>query len=251
MNQTTSWNPDSYSKTARFVADLGEPLLQLLDPKPGEVILDLGCGDGALTEKIAAAGSVVIGVDASVAQLRASRKRSLDVLLMDGQRLAFSKPFDAVFSNAALHWMKHPKLVAAGVAKCLKPGGRFVGEFGGKGNVDSIRAALHNGLRKRSTDPWVVDPWYYPSAEEYSELLSKFGFTVEYTELIPRPTKLPGDIVAWLEVFAQPFTNSLPEAKRDSFLKQVRTELEPRLRKADGSWFADYVRLRFKAVAGR
>ncbi|HEV8724324.1 MAG TPA: class I SAM-dependent methyltransferase [Candidatus Binatia bacterium] len=139
MNQTTSWNPDSYSKTARFVSDLGEPLLQLLDPKPGEVILDLGCGDGALTEKITVAGSVVIGVDASLAQLRASRKRSLDVLLMDGQRLAFRKPFDAVFSNAALHWMKHPELVAAGVANCLKPGGRFVGEFGGKGNVESIR----------------------------------------------------------------------------------------------------------------
>jgi trans-aconitate methyltransferase len=250
MSQTTSWNPDSYAKTARFVADLGAPLLHLLDPKPGEVILDLGCGDGVLTEKIAAAGSVVIGVDASLAQLRASRKRSLDVLLMDGQRLAFSKPFDAVFSNAALHWMKHPELVAAGVAKCLKLGGRFVGEFGGKGNVESIRDALHNGLRKRSIDPWVVDPWYYPSAEEYSELLSKFGFTVEYIELIPRPTKLPGDIVAWLEVFAQPFTNSMSEAERDSFLKEVRSELEPRLRKADGSWFADYVRLRFKTVAG-
>jgi trans-aconitate methyltransferase len=97
----------------------------------------------------------------------------------------------------------------------------------------------------------VVDPWYYPSAEEYSELLSKFGFTVEYIELSPRPTKLPGDIVAWLEVFAQPFTNSLSEAERDSFLKDVRSKSEPRLRKADGSWFADYVRLRFKAVAGR
>jgi trans-aconitate methyltransferase len=251
MNQTTSWNPDSYSKTARFVSDLGEPLLQLLDPKPGEVILDLGCGDGALTEKITAAGSVVIGVDASLAQLRASRKRSLDVLLMDGQQLAFRKPFDAVFSNAALHWMKRSELVTASVANCLKSGGRFVGEFGGKGNVECIRAALHNGLRERSTEPWVVDPWYYPSAEEYSELLSKSGFNVEYIELIPRPTELPGDIVAWLEVFAQPFTNSLSEAERESFLKEVRSELEPRLRKADGSWFADYVRLRFKAVVGR
>jgi trans-aconitate methyltransferase len=248
MNRTTSWNPDAYSKNARFVSDLGEPLLILLNPKPGEMILDLGCGDGVLTEKITAAGSSVIGVDSSRAFLEAARDRGLNVVLMDGRQLALRREFEAVFSNAALHWMKQPELVVEGVANCLKPGGRFVGEFGGKGNVETIRAALHAGLRQHRIDPWSVDPWYYPAPEEYSELLAQFGFTVDYIELIPRPTKLPGDILAWLEVFAQPFMHAVTNTEKTKFLDEVRDELEPTLRKADGSWYADYVRLRFKAI---
>jgi trans-aconitate methyltransferase len=249
MSQTTAWNPDSYSKNARFVSDLGEPLLQLLDPKPGELILDLGCGDGALTERIKAAGSIVIGIDSSVAFLKAARARGLSVVLMDGQQLALQRRFDGAFTNAALHWMKRPELVVEGVANGLKPRGRFVGEFGGKGNVATIRTALHAGLRRRDIDPWSVDPWYYPSTEEYSELLTQFGFTVDSIELIPRPTKLPGDILMWLEVFAQPFTNSLENAERGDFLQEVRNSVEQALRRSDGSWLADYVRLRFTAVA--
>jgi trans-aconitate methyltransferase len=248
MTRATSWNPDTYSKDARFVSDLGEPLLILLDPKPGEIILDLGCGDGALTEKITAATSSVIGVDSSRAFLEAAHARGLDVALMDAQQLSLKRQFDAVFSNAALHWMKRPELVVEGVANCLKSGGRFVGEFGGKGNVETIRAALHAALRRRGIDPWSADPWYYPSPEEYSGLLTQFGFTPDYIELIPRPTKLPGDILAWLEVFAQPFTNAVTSTEKSGFLDEVRDVLEPALRKADGSWYADYVRLRFKAM---
>jgi trans-aconitate methyltransferase len=248
MQQTTSWNPDSYSKTARFVSDLGEPLLKLLEPKPRERILDLGCGDGALTAKIAAAGALVIGVDSSLAQIQAAHRRGLNALVMNGQQMGFKHSFDAVFSNAALHWMKLPERVIEEVANLLTPGGRFVGEFGGKGNVQTIRAALHTGLQKRGIDPWVVDPWYYPSPEEYTELLHKYGFTVEFMELIPRPTQLPGDIVDWLGIFAQPFTNSLQQPERGNFLREIRDEVEPTLRKSDGTWFADYVRLRFKAL---
>ena len=247
MTGATSWNPDTYSKNARFVSDLGEPLLTLLDAKPGEMILDLGCGDGALAEKITGAASSVIGVDSSLAFLKAAHARGLTVALMDAQQLSLKRQFDAVFSNAAIHWMKRPELVVAGVANCLKSGGRFVGEFGGKGNVETIRAALHTALRKRGIDPWSVDPWYYPSAEEYSELLTQFGFTPGYIDLIPRPTKLPGDIRGWLDVFAQPFTNALTSTEKSNFLNEVRNRLDTALRKPDGSWYADYVRLRFKA----
>ena len=249
MKQTTSWNPDSYSKNARFVSDLGEPLVQLLDPKPRELILDLGCGDGALMEKITANGSVVVGVDSSLSQLRAAKQRRLNVILEHGEQFALKRRFDAVFSNAALHWMKRPELVVESVAACLKCGARFVGEFGAKGNVETIRAALHAGLRRQGIDPWTIDPWYFPSPAEYSSVLNKCGFTVEYIELIPRPTQLPGDILDWLEMFAQPFTNSLQESERGNFLREIRNAVKPTLQKSDGTWFADYVRLRFKALA--
>jgi len=248
MAATTTWNPTSYAKNARFVSDLGEPLLALLDGKPGETILDLGCGDGALTERIVAAGCRVYGCDASLAQLQAARQRAAQVFVMDGQQLSLKRHFDAVFSNAALHWMKQAEQVVEGVAAGLKPGGRFIGEFGGKGNVEAIRQTLHRALQERGIDPWTVDPWYYPGPQEYTELLNRHGFTVDYIELIPRPTRLPGDILGWLEVFAQPFSQAVPESQRAVLLDAVRQELQPKLQKPDGSWYADYVRLRFKAA---
>lgn len=248
MAQTTTWNPTSYANNARFVADLGEPLLALLDGKPGEIILDLGCGDGALTEKMVASGCTVYGCDASLAQLQAARHRGIQTLVMDGQQLGLKRRFDAVFTNAALHWMKQAEKVVEGVAGSLKSDGRFVGEFGGQGNVETIRQALHSALRQRGIDPWSIDPWYYAVPEVYTELLRRYGFTIDYIELIPRPTKLPGDILAWLEIFAQPFSKAVTESERASFLAEVRHELESTLHKPDGSWYADYVRLRFKAT---
>jgi trans-aconitate methyltransferase len=248
MAQNTTWNPASYAINARFVSDLGEPLLALLDGKPDEVILDLGCGDGALTQKIAAAGCKVYGCDASLAQLHATRAHGIEVFVMDGQQLGLKRRFDAVFTNAALHWMKQAEKVVEGVAASLKPKGRFAGEFGGKGNVETIRQALHGALRNRGIDPWSVDPWYYAAPQKYTDLLKRHGFTVEYIELIPRPTKLPGDILGWLEVFAQPFSKAMAESQRTEFLDEVRVQLQPKLQKSDSSWYADYVRLRFKAT---
>ncbi len=248
MSLATSWIPEIYAQNAHFVSDLGEPLLRLLDPKPGELIVDLGCGDGALTDKIVSFGPIVYGADSSLAQIQAAKKRGLRVLVMDGHHFCLKQSFHAVFTNAALHWMKEPARVLDGIRHSLRAGGRCVGEFGGEGNVKTIRAALHAGLRRRRIEPLAIDPWYYPSVQDYERLLKATGFEVTYIELIPRPTRLPGDILGWLEVFAQPFVNSVAFAERDEFLAEVRDDLKKNLADAEGSWIADYVRLRFKAV---
>jgi SAM-dependent methyltransferase len=201
-----------------------------------------------LTAKIAAAGARVVGVDTSRAFLATASARGLPVVLMDGEQFAFKSRFDAVFTNAALHWMRRAELVVQGVARSIKPGGRFVGEFGGAGNVASIRAALHARLRARAIDPWSVDPWYFPAPQEYAALLDSSGFVVEYIELIPRPTELSGDIADWLELFAQPFLKSVTERDRPGVVEELRDALAPTLRNPDGTWSADYVRLRFKSV---
>ena len=174
-----SWDPERYARSARFVADLGVPLIELLNPRPGERILDLGCGDGALTEKLAAAcrgkrpaaAGGVIGIDSSPDQVAAARKRGLDVHVGDGQRLAYTNEFDAVFSNAALHWMPDGDAVLAGIWRALKPGGRFVAECGGAGNVSIIVSAVSRALRERGTDPEPLDPWVFPAPDDYARRL--------------------------------------------------------------------------------
>ena len=247
MSKTTSWDPQAYAKNARFVTDLAQPLLELLAPKNDEIIMDLGCGDGALTEKIARAATVV-GTDFSFAQARAAKERGLFIVVADGHHLCFKQQFDAVFTNAALHWMKQPEKVVQGVCQCLKLGGRFVGEFGAKGNVETVRSALHEALRRRSVDPMSVDPWYYPSAEDFSKLLVDSSFTVRSIEIMQRPTQLPGELLNWLEIFAQSFTNAVEQQQRQSFLDEVCQHSETALRDLEGRWTVDYVRLRFAAV---
>jgi trans-aconitate methyltransferase len=243
------WDPKTYAENARFVAELGQPVVELLAPKPGERILDLGCGDGALTEKLAALGCAVVGVDASPEQVVAAQARGLDARVMDGQSLAFAAEFDAVFSNAALHWMLQPDRVIAGVARALKRGGRFVGEMGGAGNVAHIAGALTAALGRRGFAPEL--PWYFPGVAEYRAKLEAGGFTVEEITLFPRPTPLPGDIGAWLETFAGAPLSRLGEDERAPFLAELREALAPHLQQPDGSWIADYVRLRFKATVRR
>ncbi|MGI9509657.1 MAG: methyltransferase domain-containing protein, partial [Geminicoccaceae bacterium] len=192
------WKADSYQQHTGFVPVLGAPVLELLAPKPGEHILDLGCGDGALTEKLAAAGAEVLGVDASEAMIEAARTRGLDVRVMDGQALDLDQTFDAVFTNAALHWMLDPDAVIAGVHQALKPGGRFVGEFGGHGNVAAITVALLAVLDKRGIDGAAISPWYFPTTDAYRAKLEAHGFEVTSIDLIPRPTPLPTDMEGWL-----------------------------------------------------
>ncbi|HTD27130.1 MAG TPA: class I SAM-dependent methyltransferase [Candidatus Elarobacter sp.] len=220
--------------------------MELLAPVAGERILDLGCGDGALTEALVARGCAVVGVDASAAQVEAARQRGLDARVMDGQRLAFDAEFDAVFSNAALHWMTNPERVIAGVWRALRPGGRFVGELGGRGCVARIVAALRAALARQGVDESRIQPWYFPGDDEYRARLEAHGFTVRSSALIPRPTSLPGDLADWLETFAESFLTAARD--RGALLEAVRAELRPHLCDAEGRWMADYVRLRFAAV---
>ncbi len=248
MSSSQSWDPDRYARNARFVADLGMPVVELLEPKPGEHVLDLGCGDGALTAKLVEMGCSVVGVDSSAEQIEAARQIGLDAHVMDGHRLTYDDEFDAVFSNAALHWMGYPDEVIAGVRRALKPGGRFVAECGGHGCVNTIVRALTEALKRRDLWEDGVNSWYFPTDEEYMERLTRQGFDVKYIALIPRPTPLPGDIAGWLETFAESFTSRVPEAERPAFLEEVREAMRPKLCDAEGAWTADYIRLRFKAV---
>jgi SAM-dependent methyltransferase len=248
MEHSQTWDPKNYARNARFVSDLAGPVVELLAPQTGERILDLGCGDGVLSAKLAALGCEVVGVDASEAQLQAARSLGIDARVADGERLDFDTEFDAVFSNAALHWMRRPDAVIAGVWRALKPGGRFVAEMGGHGCVAKIKQALVDALSRRGLDGEAASPWYFPTVEDYSARLRGGGFTVEYAALIPRPTPLPGDVTGWLETFAQSFTAMLAPADRAAFIAEVRETLRPQLCDAQGQWTADYVRLRFCAT---
>ncbi len=244
---TQRWDPAGYARNARFVAELGLPVVELLAPRPGERILDLGCGDGALTEKLVALGCQVIGADASPEQVAAARARGLDARVVDAGALPFHADFDAVFSNAALHWMPDQEAVITGVWRALVPGGRFVAEFGGHGDIAHIRAALYAVLERRGIDPRPLDPWYFPTAEEYQGRLERQGFQVGSIALFPRPTALPGDIIPWLETFAGSFLAPVPAPARPALLAELRQALQPALCDAAGHWTADYVRLRFAA----
>ena len=242
-----TWKADRYDRHARFVTDLGGPVFELLAPRPGERILDIGCGDGVLTEKIAAAGCDVIGVDSSPDMIAAAVERGLDARVVNAQALAFSREFDAVFSNAALHWMRDPDALIAGVARALKPGGRFVAEMGGHGCVAAVMTAMLAVLARRGIDGKRLIPWYFPTVDDYRARLERGGFTVDYIELIPRPTPLPTDMAGWLQTFANPFVADLPEGDRANAISEAVELLRPALCDDRGRWTADYTRLRFKA----
>jgi trans-aconitate methyltransferase len=249
---TQTWNPEQYARNARFVSDLGAPALELLAPQPGERILDLGCGDGVLTAKLQSLGCDVLGVDASAAQVEAAKKLGVAARTTDGENLPFESEFDAVFSNAALHWMSNnPDAVIAGVHRALRPGGRFVAEMGGVNCVVKIRTALVAALDRRNMNGESADPWYFPTPEDYSARLTRAGFTIDSIALIPRPTPLPGDVTAWLQTFAQNFTDKLPLSDRDAYLAEVQEALRPQLCDSQGHWTADYTRLRFKATKSK
>ena len=238
------WSARRYAETAHFVPALGAPVLELLAASAGERILDLGCGDGVLTEK----GATVVAVDAAPEMVAAARARGIDARVMPGQNLTFDGEFDAVFSNAALHWMRPPEDVLAGVLRALRPGGRFVAEMGGHNNTAAIIVALSAVLARRGLDAHRINPWYFPSAAAYRSKLEEAGFAVADIRIVPRPTVLPTSIEAWLDTFAGAFFGALPERDRSPARAEVADLLRPVLMDETGTWIADYVRLRFRAT---
>ena len=246
---TQTWNASNYAANAAFVPALGQPVLDLLQIRPGERILDLGCGDGVLTEKLISAGAEVIGIDSSKEMIAAARERGLDARVMDATTLTFQEEFDAVFSNAALHWMKtNPDGAITSAYRALRRPGRFVGELGGHACVGAIIVALHTSIAKRGVrNPEAVNPWYFPTVDEYTERLERAGFVTGSVQLIPRPTPLPAGMRGWLETFANPFCAVLPKEERNAFLDEVTATLKPVLCDRRGNWTADYTRLRFVA----
>ena len=244
-----TWNTAAYAATGRFVADLAGGVTALLAAQPGEHILDLGCGDGALTERIAKdTGAILTGVDSSPAMLAAARARGLNVLQASGDALLFDREFDAVFSNAALHWMPNAEAVLDGVHLALKPGGRFVAEMGGHGNIAAIRTALQATLAPFGIDAEAIAASFYPSPAHYRRLLEQAGFAVCSIDLIPRPTPLPHGMESWLNTFRNGVLDLLAPPDRATAIAQTVALLQPILSDADGNWTADYVRLRFHAT---
>lgn len=243
------WNAADYAANAGFVPALGNAALELLAPKPGESILDLGCGDGVLTKRIAEAGADVLGVDPSDGMLAAARELGLNVEKADGQALRFDARFDAVFSNAALHWMPNQKAVAEGVFRALKPGARYVGECGGFGNIAAIRTALRAVLSAHGFSPDSGGGQTYLTAEAFTAIHSAAGFTDIEARIIPRPTPLPTGIRGWLKTFRAGFLDEagVPETARAQVIEEVEALLAPALRDGEGNWIADYVRLRWQA----
>ncbi|MEM7621175.1 MAG: methyltransferase domain-containing protein [Pseudomonadota bacterium] len=246
-SQQQTWNAQNYETHARFVSELAGDVFSLLAPEPGERILDLGCGDGALTEKIVKAGAEVVGVDASLDLLEAAKSRGLDVRQMDGHHLTFDHEFNAVFSNAALHWMSRPQEVIAGIRRCLKPGGRFVAEMGGHGNVSSLIIAMRAIGQKYDGDISLAGPWFFPTPQQYRGLLEAAGFTVQDIGLFPRPTPLPTGAQGWILHFRKPFFDQFEEPLRSKVVQEVVELLRPCLCDHQGNWTADYVRLRVRA----
>ncbi len=248
-----SWNSALYEQNHAFVWQYGESLLELLAPQAGERILDLGCGTGQLTEKIAQSGAFVQGIDSSLSMISTAKANypHISFAAADARDFQVEVPLDAVFSNAVLHWVKQPDAAIDCVEKALRPGGRFVAEFGGKGNVGAIARALLSVLSEIGLkEPESLNPWYFPSIGEYALLLEKQGFDVGYAVLFDRPTLLEGGsagMVNWIEMFAGGFLSGWSDDVRSRAILAVEECLRPTLYR-DGNWIADYRRIRVVAV---
>jgi trans-aconitate methyltransferase len=245
------WNATLYDRNHAFVFGYGQDLIPLLNPQPGERVLDLGCGTGHLTAAIAERGAAVIGLDRSPEMIAAARRNFPALTFVEGDAAAFQfdEPFDAVFSNATLHWVTDAEGAARCTAAALRPGGRFVAEFGGRGNVRLIVSALQQAAAERAGVA-VRHPWYYPSVGEYAALLERHGLEVRTAALFDRLTPLEGGDAGlgnWLAMFAGSMLAAVPEERRAAVVARAGELLRPALFR-DDAWHADYRRLRVVAV---
>ena len=248
LSAQQTWTAEGYEKNARFVSDLGAEILSWLAPAPGMRVLDVGCGDGALTRRIAEMGADVVGIDVSDDLIEAARRRGLDVHKLSVTDMTFNAGFDAVFSNAVLHWVTEPERAIERMRAALKPAGRLVAEFGGHGNIAAIVTAMRAVARSHGGDAALASPWFYPTDREYAALLRAGGFRVEKIGLFPRQTPLPTGLSGWLDTFRAPFFAQFG-ARAGTIKAEVEDLLRPALCDTMGNWTADYVRLRLQAVA--
>jgi trans-aconitate methyltransferase len=250
---TSRWDARKYDARHAYIWQYGASLIDVLSPQTGERILDLGCGTGHLAARIAASGAVVIGIDNStdmVAQAQANYPE-LRFEVADGAEFRFEEPFDAVFSNAALHWMRRPAQVAACVSAALKPGGRFVAEFGGKGNIRAVVGALERALERAGCpERRENNPWFFPSIGEYTTLLEDQGLCPTYAALFDRPTPVDSGesgLRDWLDMFAGDYLTGISPDQLAGIVRDIEEELRPQQYR-DGTWIIDYRRLRIIAV---
>ena len=246
------WDTSLYEKHA-FVWQYGSNLIEILSPKKGEFILDLGCGTGQLTNKIAATGAKVIGIDKSPIMIAQASKNypGLQWQVADGTNFTFTEVFDAVFSNAALHWIKPPEAVISCIWQALKPGSRLVAEFGGKGNVELIISAIDAVIKETGSQVNLeqINPWYFPSIGEYATLLEQQGFEVNYATLFARPTPLEGGEAGmqnWIAMFGNSIMGLIAENYQAEIIEKIENKLRSKLYQ-EGTWFADYRRIRIVA----
>lgn len=247
------WDPSLYNDKHSFVYQYGADVVALLDPKKDERIVDVGCGSGQLTYQIAQSGASVIGIDSSAQMIDTAKSKfpGIDFFVMDASAFNFDEPFDAVFSNATLHWVLNKEAAAQCIYNALKQGGRLVAEFGGKGNVQTIVRALCKSLKANGfTKNAEKKVWYFPSAGEYSTLLEKHGFRVTMAQHFDRLTELSDHkhgIKDWLEMFGSPYLEGLTVEEKSKIKKEVAESIKDKLF-IDGKWYANYKRLRVIAI---
>ena len=245
----SSWNASLYDDRAAFVSELASDLVLWLRPRAGERILDIGCGTGTLTAQIARQGAHVTGIDRSQDMIESAQEKYADLRfeLADGQDLAYGAEFDAVFSNAALHWMPRARDVLRGVERALLPGGRFVAEFGGAGCVQTVTDAVGKILREWEIDPAPYQSWFFPSPGRYAGLLEDSGLTVRELRYFERPTPVAGEdgLSVWLALFQADLMTALGDRWPELCQKAAQRCHSALFR--DGQWWLDYVRLRVVA----
>jgi len=245
--ETNKWNPKEYNKHTAFVSQLALPVVELLSPQEGEHILDAGCGDGTLAVEIEKYGAKVVGVDMSAEMIEACKAKEIEAYVASVTALPYANEFDAVFSNATLHWVKDAKGAVENISNTLKCGGRFVAEFGGVGNMHHVVVAMQQVFDNHPEFGAFQNPWYFPTPEEYQALLESVGFEVEHIELIPRLTPMD-DIVHWLDIFANGITEQLTKEQFEVFKSECRDILVDTIYSENEGWILDYVRLRVEAV---